>query len=570
MTKFLDTDKKFCSILLDSLINWGVEDVVCSPGSRNSPLLIGIANREEFKKHFVVDERTAAFVGLGLSLVSQKPVALICTSGTALLNYAPAVAEAYYQGIPLVVISADRPIQWIDQDDSQTLRQDEALANYVKKSYSIPAYGDSEKELQWYVSRIVNDAMSEATFGRKGPVHINLHLGEPLSNKIPKECSISKKMGIILRSDTIGNKEIIRNLADKFVTSKVFIIAGFMQPDERLQKEIIRISRFPNVTIWAETLSNLHLSELENSIDSTLTAYDREILDTNAPTLLISVGGALVSRKLKEYLRRNSSCMQHWALGYSHTTADCFMVGVQRIETDPARFLKTLNGYAAKKEIAENCRLFKKKWEIMRGNALNVKDNYIKGVKWSELRAFNYILNEIPATYNIFFSNGTPVRYGQIIPHNLPHAEYCNRGVSGIDGSISTAIGGAIRYKRETMIITGDLSLAYDVGSLSLKEIPETFKIVVIDNQGGGIFRFIPSTSSLDELEEYFCQSPILPLRNLTEGYGWEYFEVDNEKGLQDDFEKFLKFQGKAIMRIVCDGKESAEILKNYMKCSLK
>ena len=147
--KFSDTDKTFCSILLDVISAKGVADVVCSPGSRNTPLVIASAVRKNLRKHVVADERCAAFMALGMALVSQKPVALICTSGTALLNYAPAVAEAFYQGVPLIVLSADRPQQWIDQDDSQTLRQFEALSNFVKKSYEIPAWGDSDPELQW-------------------------------------------------------------------------------------------------------------------------------------------------------------------------------------------------------------------------------------------------------------------------------------------------------------------------------------------------------------------------------------------------------------------------------------
>ena len=172
----VDTAKRFCSILFDVLQAKGIRNVVCSPGSRNVPLLLAVAQRDDLKKHFVVDERSAAFVALGIAMVTKEPVVLVCTSGTALLDYSPAIAEAYYQALPLIVISADRPVQWIDQDDSQTLRQDNALANFVKKSYSIPSLGEDEKEMQWYVNRIANDAVIEACDSRPGPVHINIHL----------------------------------------------------------------------------------------------------------------------------------------------------------------------------------------------------------------------------------------------------------------------------------------------------------------------------------------------------------------------------------------------------------
>ncbi len=180
MMKMQDTDKNFCSILFDVMVEKGVKDVVCSPGSRNTPLLIAASSRESLRKHVVIDERSAAFMALGLAVVSRRPVALVCTSGTALLNYGPAIAEAFYQSVPVVVISADRPEQWIDQDDSQTLRQYEALSNYVKRSYQLPAFGNDDKEMQWYANRIINDAMIEATSRRKGPVHINIQLDNPL------------------------------------------------------------------------------------------------------------------------------------------------------------------------------------------------------------------------------------------------------------------------------------------------------------------------------------------------------------------------------------------------------
>ena len=132
------TAKKQCNILVDVLIAHGIRHFVMSPGSRNAPIIVALARRDGIERHVVVDERSAAFIALGLAQQTGEPVAVVCTSGTALLNYAPAVAEAYYQKLPLIVISADRPMEWIDQDDSQTIRQYEALAQFVKKSYDLP------------------------------------------------------------------------------------------------------------------------------------------------------------------------------------------------------------------------------------------------------------------------------------------------------------------------------------------------------------------------------------------------------------------------------------------------
>lgn len=559
-----DTAKKFCNILFDVMVEKGVRDVVCSPGSRNVPLLLAAASRNSLKKHFVVDERSAAFVGLGISLVSKRPVALVCTSGTALLNYAPAVAEAYYQSLPLIIISADRPEQWIDQDDSQTLRQDEALANYVKKSYSVPAIGEDEKEMLWYVNRIANDALIEANSGRKGPVHINVHLSEPLGLKSEKQTGTQRVIETIT-GDTVGNRETIKNLAAQISKSKVLLVAGFNTPDSSLQKAVIEFSRFPNVAVMAETISNLHLKEDDYCIDPLLTAFGSEELDRLCPDIIISFGGALISRKLKEYLRRNANNCRHWAIGYSLTTSDPFMSLSLRINTPPVRFFRNITGALRKMPVALNVADYQKEWSRLRKLAWESKNKFIENCEWSELKAFDFILKAVPSNYNLFLSNGTAIRYAQIIRYHLPHASYCNRGVSGIDGSVSTAIGGALEYKGNTVIITGDLSMSYDIGALSLKNTPDRFKIIVIDNQGGGIFRFIPSTSGLEECEEYLCQPPLLPLKHLADGYGWDYFEADSITKLQECLSNFFGNPRKSILKVSCEGNISAKILKSYM-----
>lgn len=559
-----DTAKRFCSVLFDVFEHKGIKDIVCSPGSRNVPLLIAASKRTAFRKHFVVDERSAAFIGLGMALVSKTPVILLCTSGTALLNYAPAIAEAYYQNIPLIVVSADRPIQWIDQDDSQTIRQNEALGNFVKASYSIPAYGEDDNEMLWYVNRIANDAIETACMSRKGPVHINVHLSEPLNSKIIKNTEKPRLIHTVM-ADSIGNKEVIKNFALELAQTNVMLVAGFNPPDSKLQKTIAEFSNFPNVVVMAETISNLHLKDLDYSVDSVLTAYDNETLDKYAPNIVISIGGALISRKLKEYLRRNSNRCSHWVIGHSHTTSDPFMSLSLKIETDVTRFFKSINSGMKKIGVAKNKDNFNALWRQLRTNALKVKNDFIYSCNWSELLAFETILNSIPANYNLFLSNGTAVRYAQIIKYRLPHASYCNRGVSGIDGSVSSAIGGAIAFRGNTLLICGDLSFSYDIGALNFRNTPENFKIIVIDNQGGGIFRFIPSTSSLEEREEYLCQKQILPLHQLCEGYGWDYFECDNEYSMKRTFNHFLNNGKKSIMKIVCPGVYSSECLKKYM-----
>ncbi len=567
MDQILDTDKTFCSILFDVMAGEGVKDVVCSPGSRNAPLLLAAAARKELRKHMAVDERAASFMALGMSIVSQKPVALACTSGTALLNYGPAIAEAYYQSIPLVVVSADRPQQWIDQDDSQTLRQFEAFSNYVKKSYQLPALGNNDREMQWYANRIANDAMIEARSGRKGPVHINISLGEPLGGKALRQFMPVRTIEMV-EADILADKEILKSFSGMIAGSRVMFVAGFLPPSSRMQKAVKEFCSLPGVVAMTETLSNLHLDELACCVDSVLTAFPEEVLDDMVPDIVISVGGALVSRKLKEYLRRNGHRCQHWSIGKHITTTDCFQSLTKRIETDPARTLMQLANGARKFILNKGCgeaEAYSKAWERAKREAMDAKKEYVETAPWSELRIFKHIIGLLPSNYNLFLSNGTSIRYAQLLSDKLPHASYCNRGVSGIDGCTSTSIGCCKAYGGMTLLVTGDMSMAYDIGSLGLPGIPDRMRIIVIDNQGGGIFRFIPSTSSLDELEEYFCLRPSLPLKELAQGYGWEYLEADNEDSFIGQLDYFFSPGKRKIMKVACDGKVGANVLKEYM-----
>lgn len=559
----IDTSKKYCSILFDTLSARGVREIICSPGSRNAPLLIGAAARENLKKYVVIDERSAGFMALGMSIIGRRPVALICTSGTALLNYAPAVAEAFYQGVPLIVISADRPAQWIDQDDSQTLRQFEALSNYVKKSYQFPADSSGDEEMEWYVNRIVNDALIEATTGRSGPVHINIPLDSPLGKKIERNYEPQRIIDVI-EADGIINQEELRHLAKELASARVMFIAGFMPPDAEMQKGAALFCKLPNVSVMAETLSNLHIDTYAHDIDAVLTAFDDSFLDSVAPDIVISVGGSLVSRKLKEYLRRNRSRCRHWVLGRNHTTIDCFMSLTKRIEAEPARFLSRLSGYC-RRYCREKTPSYKALWEELKVEAYKAKSHFIENIGWSELRVFNIMSRLIPKSINLFLSNGTPVRYAQISGPQNPHASYCNRGVSGIDGSTSTAVGAAIMYKGSTLLITGDTSFSYDINGLALPDIPDTMKIVLIDNSGGGIFRFIPSTKDLEERENYFCVSRPRDYSSLAQGFGWDYERVEDEKSFRSSFKSLLSSDRKKILHVVCPAVESSDILKEYM-----
>ncbi|MDE6861040.1 MAG: 2-succinyl-5-enolpyruvyl-6-hydroxy-3-cyclohexene-1-carboxylic-acid synthase [Duncaniella sp.] len=558
------TDKLSCNILADILIAHGVKRIVVSPGSRNTPLIIALSRRSEITCSVVIDERSAGFIALGIGVQSDSPVGLVCTSGTALLNYAPAVAEAFYRRVPLVIISADRPQEWIDQDDSQTLWQQDALSPYVKRSCDINAHLDFPNG-EWVCNRLMNDVLLETVNGRRGPVHINLRLDAPLSRMTEYREGSARIIRMVQPKNELSTAEARAIGATIASPRRVLVIAGFHQPDQQLNKALAKLARQPNVAVMTETIANLHSPLFISRIDATLcrmSADDKRLME---PDVVITLGGALVSRYIKEWLRSLEN-VEHWHIGESHTTIDCFKHLVMRIEMEPKNFLRQLASaiqiYQAPCQYAEN-------WHKIYHRAIDIHKSYIAESPWCDLKAFSVIVRRIPSRWNVHFSNGTPIRYAQLMDCSHIHRCECNRGVSGIDGCTSTAVGASIDYKGTTLLITGDMSCQYDIAALSSKLITSRFKMIVMCNGGGGIFRFIESTSKIPELEEYFAVGVKLPLQELSKGYGFKYFEADSVETLEESLSEFVScIDSPAILAVKTPPEISAKVLRQYFQQS--
>lgn len=573
-----DTANTNCRELLDVLVARGADRMIISPGSRNTPLIIAADAREELQKLVVNDERTAAFTALGYAMVSRKPVILACTSGTAMYNYTPAIAEAFYQRVPLIVITADRPRQWIDQDDSQTLRQFGALDSIVKRSFDI--YADSglsqrcanpdfSSEAHWFVNRIANEAYSTATEGHMGPVHINMQFANPLnsltetSERNPRIVRIIKPQ----RGIDIKTAEII---AAELVSRKVMVVAGFMPPDDKLNRSLTGFAELPNVTLLYENISNLHIGQGASQIDALLCRMTDERKNELRPDVVITIGGALVSRMLKEYLR-GSEGTEHWTLADTDYSVDFLHRLTTHIDADPALFFSAVGSRMSallRKDTDLRSPAFAEQWNKMREEAVRFNLTTFSRPPWSELAAFAGLWKRLPENCNIFLSNGTCVRYSQIMPERRFHAFMCNRGVSGIDGTNATAYGAAMAYRGgPTVLLTGDMSFAYSPEILWLKEcgLHADLRIVVINNAGGGIFRFIPSTRGLEQRERYFCNDPHLPLRELTEAYKWNYFCAGSSEELEECLDSFIATP-YSLLEIKVNPEVSAETLVNWFK----
>lgn len=559
--------ERFIFDFFSLLHQYGVRDIVCSPGSRNAAFLAGITRFDELKTRVVVDERSAAFIALGIAVVSRKPVALVCTSGSAVLNYAPAVAEAFYQGVPLIVVSADRPEEWIDQDDSQTIRQAGVLDNFVKGSFNLDAER-FEADYEWYANRLVNEGLTKALRPKCGPVHFNIHLSGFVERDMEEISSeYARKLSFIDPPQQLSPNDL-RVWSDLMASHKVMIVAGFMPPDHKLQKAMAALEAKPNVCVMAETLSNLHLPPSCYMVDTVLFPLSDTMKKDLRPDILISLGGALVSRKLKEFLRKNPPRMFHLAFNYSDSFIDCFQSLSYKMECSPSSFLLAA---AKKMEKLQSHNVDVPDYGLVWNRLREGMKRDFSSVPWSDLKALHMVLGALPEQTNLFLSNGTSVRYGQIIPYRLTHATYGNRGVSGIEGCASTAVGASMKYPGLTCLITGDMSFGYDTAGLASGLESPAMRIVVLDNGGGDIFRFIPATKSLPIREEFLCADREVPVGLLADAYGWIYFYADSEESLAETLDEFFDESVRpCILHIDTRAvKYNSEILTKYLNNEL-
>lgn len=552
------SDKEGIRILTDVLARQGVRRVVLSPGSRNAPLSMAFARDKRIEHYVILDERSAAFFALGMAQQSGEPVALACTSGTAPLNYGPAIAEAYYQRLPLIVITADRPVEWIDQEDSQTIRQYGLYSNIIKASYQLPAELREEDD-KWYANRLVNDAINYALRGRKGPVHINVPLHEPLYGQRAYPEDRSRLVEYV---DTTGclTPERRDYFARRFnASSRVMILAGFQLPNRRLQECLHRLAAFGQVVVVSETPANVGQEDHIGMIDRVLSTIPENEKAGFAPDLLITCGGSLISRQMKTFLRQYHPA-EHWSIDRSEHPADTFKALTTQIDMEAADFFSQLEKQAVNRDSG-----YRALWQEKKKVSTVLHNRFARQVGWSDWLAFSLILKNIPAGTALQLANSTPIRYAQLFECPSLSRVDCNRGTSGIDGATSTAVGAACLNKGMTLLITGDMGFIYDSNALWNKYISPRLKIIVIKNGGGGIFRFIPGPSELEELEECFETSMEVNVRGFAEIHHFRYFQAVSATELDQVLPDFFEVEDvPAILAIETSGMDNAGVLKEY------
>jgi 2-succinyl-5-enolpyruvyl-6-hydroxy-3-cyclohexene-1-carboxylate synthase len=531
----------------------GVHDIVISPGSRNAPLTIGFTNNPQFCCYSIADERCAAFFALGIAQQKQKPVAVVCTSGSALLNYYPAFAEAFYSQIPFIVISADRPFDKIDIGDGQTIRQENVFANHSLYNANLLEVASKENDL------FINEAINLATT-QKGPVHINVPFEEPLYQTTDELLVDVNIIALNIPAQTVSVEDVIAFSTLWNHSEKILVLVGECPPNSVEQKWIDQLAAFPSVVVLTETTSNLHHPSFINNIDTLITPFaEKEFADLQ-PKILLTFGGMIVSKRVKAFLRKYKPT-HHWHIDELRAY-NTFGALTKHFVVSPNQFFSQFMPHL--KEIESR---YKSTFEAIHQDRKDKHIDYLDQVKFSDLKAFESILSALPKNSQLQISNSAAIRYAQLFDIDNTIQVFCNRGTSGIDGSTSTAIGAAVGSGKPTVLITGDVGFLYDSNALWNNYIPKNFKIILMNNGGGGIFRILPGHEETETFNTYFETSHCLTATHLAKMYQLNYITASDENTLTNGLKQLFENNDQpAILEVFTPTRENNKVLLNYFK----
>lgn len=547
------SSKILSQLVVELCISKEINHIVISPGSRNAPLIVGFTSQNYFTCYSIVDERCAAFFALGLAQQLQKPVAIVCTSGSAALNYYPAIAEAYYSDIPLVVITADRPSHLVDIGDGQTIRQEHVYANHIEYS----ANCKEGEEFQEYNEAEINKALNTA-IEKQGPVHINVPFSEPLYLRVAEKNSTPKIIATSLLQDVV-DVIYLKNLAEKWnVASKKMILVGTLFPYTIDSKLLESLANDTTVIVLTESTSNLHHKNFFPAIDQLISSLSEKESKMLQPDILVTFGGMVVSKRIKAFLRKYSP-KEHWHVGLKNAN-DTFFCLTDHLKNSPNTFWEHFLPLTISSTSNYQIGALKLK-EAKLEKQLQFEAN----MPFSDFSVYHSIFKSIPDNTQLQLANSTAIRYAQLFPLVPSLQVFCNRGTSGIDGSTSTAVGAAVASQNPVVFITGDLSFFYDSNALWNKYIPNSFRIILVNNAGGGIFRILPNAKEVAHFEDFFETKHALTAEHLCAMFGFEYRSATTMESVENALKNFYSEGNKPkLLEVFTPSEINDKVLKDY------
>ncbi len=554
----------------------GLHQAILCPGSRSAPLILAFARHPKINTKTFSDERSAAFIALGMAQQTNMPTILVCTSGSAAYNFAPAIAEAYFQQIPLLVFTADRPSEWIDQLDGQTIRQKNIYGSHVKKSYDLPQ--DYEHvDSQWHVNRIVNEAINLSQEFPKGPVHINAPFREPLYPAKDEIYNFNLNVRVIEPSITINSQpaKSIESFLHKLSTfTKVLIVAGQQDYDERLQISIEKFSKNHNTPVLADIISNLHsVKNILKHADIFFGQSSESLKKSLQPELLITFGKSIISKQVKIFLRQYQP-KEHWHVQQGGYSADTFQKLTHTIHMAPEIFFEEMcivkNATNFENQKREN---YTRIWEAEEHRIEKPMQAFFMTPTLGELHLVCEVIQALPSRCNLHLANSMSVRYANIIGLEASKKGihvFSNRGTSGIDGCSSTAVGHALGSEVPNFLITGDIAFFYDRNAFWHNYPLPNLHIVILNNHGGIIFNMIDGPANLPESKEYFVTNQRLTAKHLSTEFDFDYLKVDNLRKIKNTIKDFFEFNGRTKILEIETDKDLNTIMFDDFKNTIK
>lgn len=522
------------------LLDRGIRHVIISPGSRNAPLIQLFTGHPGFVCYSIVDERSAGYVALGMARELKKPVAIVTTSGTAVLNLSPAVAEAFHQHIPLVVLTADRPREKIPSFDNQVIDQEAPYYNYSKGFYQLPFELRTREELDRALMA-VGELLKEATRSLPGPVHVNVGLLEPLYEKLPEP------LPDLIQPMEPSDRDVVRpELLPELAFKKVLVLAGMGTYEKEIAPLLNRLITSLEGVVIAENIANLH-SDLFIAHPELLLAgaTESEILEL-APDVVISFGGQVVSKRLKLFLE-----------SVNHAV---FL----EIEGNPISWLEELDRGIGQENVPGN-NPYLERWKEIEIRESERAAKYLAQAPFSLFTVIQRILAESPGGTVFHLGNSSTIRYSQLLPLRHDLVYHSNRGTSGIDGSVSAAVGAALVSESLHILLLGDLSFVYDSNALWNHRFPDNLKIVVLNDGGGGIFRLLNGPDQMDFFEEFSVTHHPVSLELLSQAFGRGFQGVNSTEELDRKMAHLFQ-PGSAIEILEVDAtmSENSRIFKEF------
>ena len=505
--------KENVNILAALLVAHGVRHAVVCPGSRNSAIVHNFNECPFIQCYPVTDERSAGFYAMGMAQALKQPVVVCVTSGTALLNLAPAIAEAFYQHIPLVAISADRPQQWIDQLDGQTLPQSDALGRFVKKAVSLLEPHDAEEK--WYCNRLVNEALLAAMRG--GPVHINVPIIEPLFEYSVDELPAERKIAYAAADMSPAT---LSHVTRMFLSARrPMLISG--QPMNPLLDEAVSI-----------------------------VGDDEEYV----PDFVLYIGGSIVSKRLKHFLRK---AKETWVVNNTGEIADTFMnlthvfQGDGEAVADHIRFMMVMEPHP-----------FIQKWDDLLARIRLQAESYEPA--YSELAAVKYFEHYV-GDAEVHYANSSAIRLANSFAQ---HPVWCNRGVNGIEGSLSTAAGFSCVTDKRVYCVIGDLSFFYDQNALWNQNLRGNFRILLLNNGRGGIFNMLPGLEQSPARDQYVAAAHHTSAEGICQQNDIVYISASDMPRLHAGIDTLLNIESDrpVLLEVFTDPYDDEQTLKDYYK----